>query len=171
MGQDAMNALLERRMQHRERVFKNAAIILSENSPKLECAARDLSERGVRLRFSTTYGIPNQFDVLIDGKRRSGRSVWRTYTEMGVMFLDASHQRVEYLQHERDIVPLLELLKMAEEKWPRSGSGNVSETELLRRDQMLLEMWPEACRRSGIEVHDFPIGVIKRWQKEMGWAN
>jgi hypothetical protein len=32
-------------------------------------------------------------------------------------------------------------------------------------------MWPEACRRTGVPVHEFPIGVIKRWQQEMGWPN
>jgi hypothetical protein len=32
-------------------------------------------------------------------------------------------------------------------------------------------MWPEACQRAGIPVHEFPNGVIKRWQQEMGWPN
>jgi hypothetical protein len=36
---------------------------------------------------------------------------------------------------------------------------------------MLLEMWPEACRRTGVAVHEFPIGVIRLWQQKMGWAN
>ena len=74
------------------------------------------------------------------------------------------------MQHEIDIVPLIELLRMAEEKWP-SSEADVSESELFQRDQMLLEMWPEACRRTGVRSHEFPIGVIRRWQQKMGWAN
>ena len=164
-----MHALGERRKHRRDCVFRNAAILVSEESHELECTARDLSPQGVRLHLSTTYGIPHQFDLLIDGERRHCRSVWRTYTEMGVMFLETSRRSCK--QHESDIAPLIELLKMAAEKWPSSRSENVSESELLRRDQILLEMWPEACRRTGVPVHEFPIGVIKRWQQEMGRPN
>ncbi|HET9688318.1 MAG TPA: PilZ domain-containing protein [Pseudolabrys sp.] len=166
-----MHALAERRTQRRQRVFKNAAILVTENSPKLECAVRDLSPQGVRLHLSTTYGIPHQFDVLIDGRRRRCRSIWRTYTDIGVMFLEATEPTANSLQHEVDIVPLIELLKMAAEKWPDSEAADVSDIELFQRDKMLLEMWPEACRRTGVTVHEFPIGVIRRWQQKMGWAN
>jgi len=171
MNQDAMAALAEQRRHFRKRVFRSAQIVLSEEAPKLECKVIDLSAQGVRLRLSTTYGIPHEFDVIIDGKRKPSRSVWRTNTEMGVMFSDASQRSADFTRHERDIVPLIELLKMAEEKWPSSESDEISETELLSRDQALLDMWPEACRRTGVLVHEFPIGVIKRWQQEMGWPN
>ena len=85
-----MNALAERRAEFRKHVFKAVHIVLSDKAAKLECTARDLSAQGVRLRFSTTYGIAHRFDVVVDGKRISGRSVWRTSTEMGVMFSEAS---------------------------------------------------------------------------------
>src|SRR5262245_15746113 len=166
-----MHDLGERRTQRRQRVCKNAAILVSDNSPKLECAVRDLSSQGVRLQFSTTYGIPYQFDVLIDGRQRRCRSIWRTYTEIGVMFLEATERTSNCSQHEFDIVPLIELLKMAAEKWPGSETAGVSEIELFQRDKMLLEMWPEACRRTGLAVHEFTIVVIRRWQQKMGWAN
>ena len=39
---------------------------------------------------------------------------------MGVMFSEASQQSADFMRHERDIAPLIELLKMAEEKWPSS---------------------------------------------------
>jgi hypothetical protein len=166
-----MHDLGERRTQRRQRVCKNAAILVSDNSPKLECTVRDLSPQGVRLQFSTTYGIPYQFDVLIDGRQRRCRSIWRTYTEIGVMFLEATERTSNCSQHEFDIVPLIELLKMAAEKWPGSETAGVSEIELFQRDRMLLEMWPEAFRLTGVTVHEFPIGVIRRWQQKMGWAN
>ena len=170
MRQGAVNALTEQRRHFRKRVFRPAHIVLSERAPKLECAALDLSVQGVRLRVSTTYGIPHEFDVIIDGKRTPCRSVWRTYTEIGVMFSDAS-QSADFVEHERDIAPLIELLKMAAKKWPSSESDDVSETELFCRDQTLLEMWPEACRRTGVGVREFPPGVIKIWKQGMGRAN
>ena len=68
----------------------------------------------------------------------------------------------------QDIAPLLALLKMAADQWPSSEVGEVSQSELFRRDQALLKMWPEACRRVGLEEREFPRGVIKRWQHEMG---
>ena len=68
----------------------------------------------------------------------------------------------------KDIAPLLALLKMAAFLWPTSEAGEVSESESLRRDQALLEMWPEACRRVGLEAREFPPGVIERWRQIMG---
>jgi len=37
---------------------------------------------------------------------------------------------------------------------------------MFRRDQALLKMWPEACRRVGVEAREFPRAVIRRWQQE-----
>ena len=90
-----MTALAEQRRFFRKRVFRPAQIVLSEKAPKLECNALDLSAQGVRLRLSTTYGIPHEFDVIIDGRRKPSRSIWRTDTEMGVMFSDASQQSAD----------------------------------------------------------------------------
>jgi len=72
------------------------------------------------------------------------------------------------MNENKDIAPLIELLRMAACQWPSSESGEVSETELFRRDQALLEMWPEACRRVGLAEREFPPAVIKRWQQVMG---
>jgi hypothetical protein len=60
---------------------------------------------------------------------------------------------------------------MAAEQWPSSEDSEVSQNELFRRDQALLKMWPEACRRAGLEQREFPRGGIKRWQHEMGRPN
>ena len=35
----------------------------------------------------------------------------------------------------------------------------------------LLEMWPEACRRTGVGRREFPRGVIKLWKQRLGKAN
>jgi hypothetical protein len=72
------------------------------------------------------------------------------------------------MTEKQDIAPLIALLKMAADQWPRSEVGEVSQSELFRRDQALLKMWPEACRRVGVKERKFPLGVIQRWQQEMG---
>jgi hypothetical protein len=72
---------------------------------------------------------------------------------------------------ESDIAALMELLKMAADKWPSSATGQVSQRELFRRNQFLLEMWPEACRRTGVEGREFPAGVIKLWKDGLGLVN
>ena len=90
---------------------------------------------------------------------------------MGVMFADESRKPADFLERERDVASLIELLKMAEEKWPNPGNDEISESEMLSRDQALLEMRPEACRRIGFPKREFPAAVIKRWQRKMGWPN
>jgi hypothetical protein len=76
---------------------------------------------------------------------------------------------------ENDIAALIELLKMSDERWPQSGrgsgSGAVSPRDLLREDHSLLEMWPEACRRTGAAGREFPSGVIELWKRRLGRAN
>jgi hypothetical protein len=57
--------------------------------------------------------------------------------------------------HKQDVATLIELLKMAAERWPRSDADQVSQRELFRKDHALLEMWPEACRRTGSEGVNF----------------
>jgi hypothetical protein len=76
---------------------------------------------------------------------------------------------------ENDIAALIELLKMSDERWPQSaresGPGAVSQSDLLREDHSLLEMWPEACRRTGAAGREFPPAVIELWKRRLGRAN
>jgi hypothetical protein len=71
----------------------------------------------------------------------------------------------------KDIAPLIELLKMETERWSHSETYEVSQSDLFRRDRYLLEMWPEACRRTGVGRREFPPGVIKLWKQTSGKAN
>jgi hypothetical protein len=72
---------------------------------------------------------------------------------------------------EKDIAPLLELLKIEADYWPHSGAGEVSSDESFRRDQFLLKMWPEACRRTGVGTREFPPEVINLWKGGLGRPN
>jgi hypothetical protein len=73
--------------------------------------------------------------------------------------------------HEQDVVALIELLKMAADRRPRSEADQVCQSELFQEDHFLLEMWPEACRRTGVGRREFPPAVIELWKQGLGGAN
>lgn len=75
------------------------------------------------------------------------------------------------ITEKNDVATLIELLKMEAERWPQSETQQVSQSDLFRRDHSLLEMWPEACRRTGVGKREFPRGVIKLWKQRLGKAN
>ena len=70
----------------RRRIPKAAKIIFGDKAAKLECVARNVSEKGARLHVSTTLGLPKTFDAIIDGTRRRCRSIWRTDRILRVEF-------------------------------------------------------------------------------------
>ena len=74
-------------------------------------------------------------------------------------------------KQKQDVATLIELLKMAAERWPRSEASPASQSELFHEDHSLLEMWPEACRRTGVGRREFPPGVIKLWKQRLGREN
>jgi hypothetical protein len=76
----------ENRVRPRRRVLKSGWIILSDKAAKLECTVRNLSETGACLQVSTTYGMPANFGLLVEGVRHTCRIVWRTDTRLGVAF-------------------------------------------------------------------------------------
>ena len=66
----------------------------------------------------------------------------------------------------KDVAPLIELLKMAAER--RSTD---LPSEQFSEDRALLEMWPEACRRTGVGSRPFPPKVIELWKQSLGRAH
>ena len=78
--------MTEKRRYPRHRVFKGAFIVISERAPKLECTVRNMSDTGAALQVSTTFGLPQVFELIVDGVRRRCRVVRRTDTKIGVSF-------------------------------------------------------------------------------------
>ena len=72
---------------------------------------------------------------------------------------------------DRDVATLIELLRMEAELRPYPQPHQACPIEGLRQDQSLLDMWPEACRRTGAEVREFPPEVIKLWKQSLGGTN
>jgi len=76
----------EHRISPRRRVLKTGQIAFNDKAPKLECTVRNLSETGACLQVSTTFGMPGNFGLVIDGVHHTCRVVWRTDTKLGVAF-------------------------------------------------------------------------------------
>ncbi len=68
-----------------------------------------------------------------------------------------------------DVATLIELLKMADER--RAHLNQISQNEPFSEDFSLLEMWAEACRRTGVGTRAFPPKVLELWKESLGRAN
>src|SRR4029078_5186220 len=97
------SAMTERRVSFRGRTLKGGLIVLGEKAPKLECTVRNFTKAGAALQVSTTFGLPQHFDLaacwisttcstlqhfdlVVGGSARRCRSQWRTDNKIGVIF-------------------------------------------------------------------------------------
>ena len=69
----------------------------------------------------------------------------------------------------KDVATLIELLKMSAER--RAHLNQISLNEPFSEDFSLLQMWAEACRRTGVGTRPFPPKVIEIWKQSLGRAN
>jgi len=76
----------DKRISPRARVLKSGFLSLSDKAPKLACTVCSLSDTGAALRVSTTFGLPQYFDLIVDGMRRRCHTQWRTENKIGVAF-------------------------------------------------------------------------------------
>ena len=66
------------------RVLKIAVLVLDARA--IQCTITRLSETSATLEIPNTVGIPETFDLVIDGIRRSCHAVWKSGTEIEVKF-------------------------------------------------------------------------------------
>ncbi len=85
-------SVTERRMALRHRTFKAAKIVFNDKASVIDCTAHNLSDRGACLKVANVFGIPSDFDVVIDGKTRPAKAIWRKQRELGIRFLDARNE-------------------------------------------------------------------------------
>jgi hypothetical protein len=80
----------ERRRVRRTQVYKCAKISL--NGSLRDCVVRDISSLGARLALVSTAYIPDEITLTFDHARtlRACRVAWRSPTEIGVEFREAS---------------------------------------------------------------------------------
>jgi hypothetical protein len=81
--------LLERRKSTRRRILKSARILFQGRQSALDCSVKSFSESGATLNVPSPIGIPDQFELEVNGlPRHSCRVIWRKPTQIGVAFLD-----------------------------------------------------------------------------------
>jgi hypothetical protein len=82
----AMLRLIERRFVPRHRTSKVGKIILHQRRPDTVCMVRDISPAGGLLFVGNAYGLPEEFDLQMDGYSRRCIARWRRLDRIGVRF-------------------------------------------------------------------------------------
>ena len=77
----------ENRQSQRRTTLKVGRIVFNAGRSTIDCTVRNLSGRGAKLLVSSVVGIPDTFDLMLDGhSRQPCRVAWRTLKELGVEF-------------------------------------------------------------------------------------
>jgi PilZ domain-containing protein len=80
--------LIAVRRHARSSAQQPAMIIVASNLPPIGCTVINISEAGAGLWVGSTFGIPDNFELLIDGDstKRVCRAVWKEPHKLGVQF-------------------------------------------------------------------------------------
>ena len=78
----------ERRESHRSRTYRGGKILFNNRRSVIDCTIRNLSPEGACLHVESLVGVPEAFDLLIDGEEapRPCRLRWRSDHRAGVAF-------------------------------------------------------------------------------------
>jgi hypothetical protein len=79
---------LARRKYPRTSTQQAATIIIAVDLPPITCTVVDISASGAGLWVGSTLGIPNTFDLLIEGDstKRTCKVVWKEPHKLGIEF-------------------------------------------------------------------------------------
>jgi hypothetical protein len=80
--------MAEHRAYPRHRTLKAGKIVFNHRFSVVDCTVRNLSAGGARLDVSSTFGIPDDFDLLVepDKAMRACRVAWKDEHRLGVTF-------------------------------------------------------------------------------------
>ena len=77
----------DNRNAQRRKTLKGARIVFNGGRSTIDATVRNVSSKGAKLQVTSVVGIPDTFDLLLDGhSRQPCRVVWRTLKELGVEF-------------------------------------------------------------------------------------
>jgi hypothetical protein len=79
-------AMDEHRIHPRLRTLKSGKIVFNQKSSVLDCTIRNLSRSGACLQVADPKGVPQSFDLLVEGVSRTCQISWRSGTRIGVIF-------------------------------------------------------------------------------------
>lgn len=83
---------MEQRRHPRQRILKAAKILFNNHYSVIDCTVRNLSSSGACLHVASSLGIPDTFDMVLEGVTRPCRTVWRREKQLGVEFGQISTQ-------------------------------------------------------------------------------
>lgn len=80
----------DRRAELRRRTLKEGKILFNRRRSAIDCVLRNFSPGGACLEVASPVGVPDQFELLIDGEAqpRACASIWRHDNKIGVAFRD-----------------------------------------------------------------------------------
>lgn len=76
----------ERRIDLRQRTLKAGTIVYNNASSVFDCTVRNLSKTGACLIVASPRGVPEEFDLLMEGARHHCTVSWRRADRIGVKF-------------------------------------------------------------------------------------
>lgn len=77
----------DHRAAARRTTLKGGRIVFNAGRSTIDCTVRNLSSKGAKLQVASVVGIPETFDLVLQGgPRQSCRVKWRTLKELGVEF-------------------------------------------------------------------------------------
>jgi hypothetical protein len=81
--------MFERRREFRTRTNLRGAIKFGATGKELPCTVLDLTPQGAGLSVGTTFGVPQVFQLMVDGEKASRhcRVVWTDDKKLGVSFV------------------------------------------------------------------------------------
>jgi hypothetical protein len=86
LAASTMLRLFGRRRVPRHQISQIGRIILHQRRPDTVCMVRDISPAGGLLFLGNAYGLPEEFDLQMDGYRRRCIAKWRRVDRVGVQF-------------------------------------------------------------------------------------
>ncbi|MEP7239883.1 MAG: PilZ domain-containing protein [Devosia sp.] len=77
----------EHRSMARRTTLKSGHIVFNSGRSTIDCRIRNLSARGAKLQVASVLGIPESFDLMLEGhSRQPCQVIWRSLKELGVEF-------------------------------------------------------------------------------------
>lgn len=77
----------DNRQSQRRSTLKGGRIVFNAGRSTIDCRVRNLSSHGAKLQVTSVIGIPDTFDLVLEGHARHPcRVAWRSLKELGVEF-------------------------------------------------------------------------------------
>ena len=77
----------DKRSMQRRSTLKGGKIVFNAGRSTIDCTVRNLSAKGAKLLVNSVVGIPDTFDLVLQGhSKQPCRIKWRRLKEIGVEF-------------------------------------------------------------------------------------